>query len=337
MLQNFMFAFNAIMPILLLMLLGYVMRRKGILTPNTMTEVSSFLFRFGLPCLLFTSVYSLKSLSDLPLDLMVFTVVSILLITLFHVFLSGFVTKDPGRRGVVIQTGFRSNYAIIGTTMPVTLYGTEGLQVATTVQAPGVLYFNVAAVICLTLFSNSDDKRVDAGMLLRRIAKNPLLIGLMCALTCLFLREFIPRTPDGELVFSFAGSLPFLYSPVESMGKLSSPMLLILMGGQIDFQAAGDMRREIIIGVIQKLILTPILGFGMALAAQRMGLLDLTPPAAASLLAYYGSPVAIAGGVMAENMNCDGELARQHIVWTSVVGMLTLFLWLVLLRSVGVL
>jgi len=39
MLQNFMFAFNAIMPILLLMLLGYVMRRKGILTPNTAAMV----------------------------------------------------------------------------------------------------------------------------------------------------------------------------------------------------------------------------------------------------------------------------------------------------------
>lgn len=43
--------------------------------------------------------------------------------------------------------------------------------------------------------------------------------------------------------------------------------------------------------------------------------------------------MAVAGAIMAEEMGCDGELARQCAVWTSVLSMVSLFLWILILRG----
>lgn len=40
---------------------------------------------------------------------------------------------------------------------------------------------------------------------------------------------------------------------------------------------------------------------------------------------------------MAEEMGGDGELARQYVVWTCALSMLTLLLWIVFLREFALL
>ena len=56
-----------------------------------------------------------------------------------------------------------------------------------------------------------------------------------------------------------------------------------------------------------------------------------------ALVGMYGSPVASASAVMAEEMGGDAEQARQYVVWTSAFSMITLFLWIFLLRAAGLL
>lgn len=59
----------------------------------------------------------------------------------------------------------------------------------------------------------------------------------------------------------------------------------------------------------------------------------LTPATVGTLVGVFGSPVASASAVMAEEMGGDGELARQYVVWTCALSMLTLLLWIVFLRE----
>lgn len=337
MLESFSFAFNAVVPILALMVLGYYLKRAGLFNEDTLKRMNTFVFRFGLSSLMFCNIYSLKNLSDIPLALMLFTLASIILLTLLYAGVAMAVTKHRDRQGVIIQSGFRSNFAVIGSALATALCGTEGRLLATGIQAPGVIYFNIAAVFILTTFSGVEGQSVSAGKLCRRIVTNPLIIGLFCGLVCLFAREFIPRDAQGELLFSLSGTLPFLYSPLNSLAEMAIPLILIVIGAQTDFHAASGMKREIIVGVLLRLVVTPVLGFLMAFAAQRAGLITLTPAVVSVLLAFYGSPVAVAAAVMADNMHCNGELARQHVVWTNTLSMATLFLWIVLFRQTGLL
>ena len=53
------------------------------------------------------------------------------------------------------------------------------------------------------------------------------------------------------------------------------------------------------------------------------------------LLAIYGTPVAAASYPMAQNMGGDGELAGQFVVISTVVSVVTLFVWIFFLKSMG--
>lgn len=337
MLENFAFAFNAVFPILALMVLGYFLKYIQLFNDDMLKRMNTFVFRCGLSVMMFCNIYSLEDLSNIPLNLMLFTLGSIILLTLLYTGIAVMTTRRNDRRGVIIQSGFRSNFAVIGAALASSLCGTEGQLLATGIQAPGIIYFNVAAVLCLTAFSGPGGEKVSPGVICRRIAANPLILGLFSGVVCLILREFIPRNAQGELLFSLSRSLPFLYAPLNSLANMATPLVLIVIGAQTDFRATSGMKREIAIGVALRLVVTPVLGFLMAFAAQRTGLISLTPAVVSVLLAFYGSPVAVAGAVMADSMGCDGELARQHVVWTNTLSMVTLFLWIILFRQAGLL
>lgn len=337
MLQNFSFAFNAVVPMVSLMGLGYWLKMRKFFDAELLKKLNAFTFRFGVSALMFCNVYSLPSLGDIPVDFMCFVLVSVFIITLLSLAAAMLTTRVNNRRGVMTQVGFRSNFAIIGSSLATAVGGTAGNAAATSIQAPGIIYFNIAAIVCLTVFSDHADQGIRPSKIFKELAKNPMLLGLFSGLLCLVAREWIPRTAEGALAFSLSGSLPFAYSVLQSLSNMTTPLLLIILGGQVDFHAVGDMKKEVVTGVAMRLVGAPAVGIAMALAAGRWGLLDMTPAIVSALLAFYGSPAAVAGAVMAEEMGGDAELARQYVVWTTTLSMVTMFLWIVLLRTVGLL
>ena len=104
-----------------------------------------------------------------------------------------------------------------------------------------------------------------------------MILGQVVGLACLIARQWIPRDASGELLFSIQGSLPFLYSAVDSLASMATPLILVLMGGQVDFSAVGAMKKELIVGIVQRLILAPVIGFCLAFVAQDLGVFTLTP------------------------------------------------------------
>lgn len=333
MLDTFFFAFNAVTPMLLLMLLGCWLKAKHFFDDALLKKMNSFTFRFCISAMMFRNIYSLSSLEDIHLNIMGYVIVSSLVLTGMGWVESRLFTARRERRGIMIQNAFRSNFAIIGTTLAFSLGGAEGGAISASMQAPAIIYYNVVAVLCLTIYSDRPDRAVDVRGILKEIVTNPMILGQVAGLICLAIRMFIPRDAQGELVFSLAGDLPFLYSAIDSLASVASPMILILLGAQVNFSAVGDMKKELAVGVVQRLVLAPAAGFGMAFLAQRLGVFAVTPAVISALVGLYGSPVAAASAVMAEEMGGDAELARQYVVWTSALSMGTLFLWIFLLRT----
>ena len=49
----------------------------------------------------------------------------------------------------------------------------------------------------------------------------------------------------------------------------------------------------------------------------------------------YATPTATASYAMAQNMGGDGELAGQFVVISTAVSVVTIFMWIYLTRSLG--
>ena len=337
MFDSFLFAFNAVVPMLLLMLLGCWLKKTKFFEDALLKRMNTFSFRFGMSALMFRNIYTLSSIREIHLNVMGFVLASLVVLTGIGWVEAHLFTNRRNRRGVIMQNSFRSNFAIIGTTLAFSLGGAEGSMVSASMQAPAIIYYNVMAVVVLTLYSDRPDRAVDGVGIIKKIVTNPMILGQVSGVVCLVAREFIPRDAQGELVFSLSGSLPFLYDALEYLADMATPLILILLGAQVNFKAIGDMKKELVMGVLHRLVMAPAAGLAMAYLAQAVGVFTVTPALLGSLVGMYGTPAAAASGIMAEQIGGDTELAYQYVVWTAACSMGTLFLWIFMLRAVGLL
>lgn len=336
MFSSMYFAFNAVMPIVLLMALGYWLRRRGAFEASFFKAANSFAFRYCLSAMLFCNMYSLGDLRDIPWGFALFSLAVFGVFTAVGWLFARIFTTERRRKSVLMQNAFRSNMSIIGLPLAAAMAGQEGEAMASAMQAPSIIYFNLVAVIVLTVYAEQG-RSVDFKKILRSILKNPLIIGLAAGMVCLAIRMALPLNAAGEIVFSLQRDLPWLYTAVSNLGKIASPLALVALGGQFDFAAGLGAKKELAAGVLCRLVVCPLIGYGAAFAAQAAGLLALTPAVIATMVGMFASPVAVSSAVMAAEMDADGQLANQLVVWTALFSMLTVFLQIVIFRNLGLL
>ncbi len=114
MLSVIQYSFNAVMPIILMILAGVLARRAGFLDSVTLRKVNKFNFRFNLCALMFVNIYEVDSIRHIPIRMGLFILLVLTVLFLLGLLLSGVFAREHFRRGVLVQAQFRSNYAVIG-------------------------------------------------------------------------------------------------------------------------------------------------------------------------------------------------------------------------------
>lgn len=331
-------AFNAIAPILLLIGLGYFLKQKGFLSKDFLRVGNNLVFRFCLPAMLFINVYDIDDLQHMNWNVVLYCVVITILIFLLGLMCAVMITKVPNRRGVLLQCAFRSNFAIIGLTLAAALGGAQAVANASIISAVTIPLYNVLAVISLTIFMHkSDSAASQIKSVVSNIAKNPLILGVLTGVLCVLIRH-IQKLMFGEVIFSLKVQFKFLYTALNHLKSLTTPLALIVLGGQFEFSAVKELRVEILAGTLMRTVIAPVLGIGAAIVlSNHTGFFSCGADMYPALIALFGSPVAVSSAVMAGAMGNDEQLAGQLVVWTSIASIATIFLQVCLLMYFGLL
>ena len=329
-------AVNAILPIVLLFLLGYFLRQKGLLTTN-FTEVGNRLgFQVCLPCMLFVNVYNIESFALVQWDIAIYSIVMGCVLFLLGIGVAQTATKVPQRKGCILQCVFRSNVAVVGLPLATALGGETAAAVCAISTAFTLPVFNTLAVLALTLFVG-DPTRIDIKRILKNIAKNPLIQGIALGLVCLVIRS-VQLEIFGSVVFSLKEDLTFLYTALNYIKVIASPFALLILGAQFDFSATGEMLREIVTGTVCRVLIAPSLVLGLAwLLSTYTDILHCGVNEYPALIGLFGSPVAVSSSIMAAQMGNDEQLATQLVVWTSIASIVSMFLTVFILMFTGLL
>lgn len=331
----FFTAVNAVLPILLLILLGYGLKRIGWVDSSFSKIGNKLVFNVFLPVMLFMSVYSIDSIASIQWDIVIYC--SVILCLLFVV---GYViaivgTKVPERKGVLMQCAFRSNYAIIGLPLAAALGGNEAMAVTSIISAFAIPFFNVFSVLSLSIFLKEKEQK--KRNFLKEIIMNPMIIGVALGLVALVIRQFELQI-SGEVVFSLKEDTKFVYTALDNVKSLTSPFALIVMGMQFEFSAVKGLFKEIVFGTLARVVIAPLIGIGFAfILSTKFGVISCGASEYPALLALFGAPTAVSGAVMAIQMKNDEQLATQLVVWTSVFSILTIFLAVCILMPAGLL
>ena len=334
-LHIFMTAFNAVVPIILLIALGYILRQKGFLTDGFLQVGNKLVFKLMLPTMLFINTYSIPSLSDIRWDITVYSSLAIILVFFLSIFTVIRTTPIPQRRGVILQCCFRSNFVIIGLPLAASLGGSEAEAVAAVLSAVTVPLFNVLAVVALSVFvEQKESMGQTAKQVLRGILTNPLIIAVAIGLSCLVLR-WLQNLCFSRVIFRLDTQTEFLFDALNTLKSGTTPVALMVLGGQFTFSAVKELRKEIIAGTLWRIILSPLIGIGGAVALTHWNILHCTGADYPALIALFGSPVAVSSAIMAKGMGGDEQLATQLVVWTTLFSSITVFLTVCILMATG--
>lgn len=330
-------AVNAVVPVVLLILLGYILKQKKFINDDFVKIGNKLVFNICLPCMLFINVYNIESFSSIKWDIVIYGVVMLLVIFVLGLATAIATTKLPERRGVIVQCAFRSNIAIIGLSLASTLGGAEAEAVVAIVSSFTVPVNNILAVLSLSMFATSDKSSKNSfKSVLINIVKNPLIIGCVLGLACLLIRE-AQIALFGEVVFRFSQQTKFLYTSCNNLKSIATPFALVVLGGQFEFSAVKGLLKEIVAGTLWRIVLAPLLGIGFAIVLTNMNILSCGVNEYPALVALFGTPVAVSSAVMASSMGADEQLATQLVVWTSIFSIFTIFAQVCVLMSMGLL
>lgn len=341
--NDFLFACNVLLPIVLVILVGYILKKIKLFDIPFFKTANKLCFRVCIPILLFKNVYDIKSLSNINWKFIGYICGGIVVLFILGALLVKFTIPNDKQKGVILQAFFRSNYAIVG----IPLAANIAAQIAggnielinliegnaAIASAFSIPLFNMLAVISLSIFDKSDSsKGIDFKKIGLNILKNPLIHGVVLGIIVVAIKMIFINNGsdliDSSNKFVFFTDSTFLYDSVANIAKIATPLALIALGGQFEFKAVSKLKFQLIYGLILRVVIVPILGLCIAYA---IGFREYEFPA---LIGIFATPVAVSSVPMAAEMGQDDELAGQLVVWTTILTTISLFIILIICRAV---
>lgn len=313
MLDNLIYCLNGTVPIFLLMLLGVWFRRLGLFSQTFADQLNRYVFKVGLPVMLFRDLTDSDFFEVWDTGFVVFCFLASLASILLTALLSRLL-RQPPLRGEFIQAGYRSSVALLGAAFLENLYGNAGA--ASLIIIGAVPLYNAAAVAVLSLTS-PDQQGLSRGTL-KKVAKgiltNPIILGIAVGLAWTLLR--IPQPA-------------ILSKTVSSISATGTPLGLMALGACFDWKkAVGGLRAALSASALKLVVFVAI----FLPIAVSLGFRDDKLVAALTML---GSPTTVSCFVMARSMGHEGTLTSSTVMLTTGLSAFTLTLWLYLLKCMA--
>lgn len=313
--ENFIYSVNVTVPIFLVMVIGYLLRQKGMLNENFVTVANKFNFKVTLPFMLFRDIsgVDIKAVFDLKYCLFC----ALASTACFWVIWGGtkLFLKDKSMRGAFVQASFRSSAAVMGLAFIQNIYGTSAMGPLMIVSA--VPLYNIFSVIVLT-FEGKDAKEARRTEKIKEaclnIAKNPIILAILAGLVVGLLGIDFPVIVD---------------KTVGSVAQLASPLALITIGAGFEGKKALAKMKPTVAASLIKLVVQPLVFLPVA------AWMGFSGEKMIAILIMLASPTTPSCYIMAKNMNNDGVLTASVVVTTTLMAAFTLTGWIFILKTLG--
>lgn len=311
MLQALSIAFHAIVPLFLIIAVGYTVKRLGWIGPEEVRRFNKVCFYTFMPVMLFYNIYTSDFSQAVRLPYALFVVGAALGMVAVSFAVTLLAEKMPERRGVMIQAAFRSNFVLLGLPIAEELLPGSNFGITALMIAIVVPIYNMMSVVVLEYFRGGKPR---AGEVLLAVVKNPLILGSVAGLLVQALHITLP-----EVLVSFSGK----------MNSAATPLILLLLGASFETREIARYKKELLVCVGLRLVVFP--GAILTLAAA-LGLRDIE---FVTVLAMTAAPTAVNSFNMAQQLGGDSQLAGSAVVVSTAASFFTLFVWITLFKQLG--
>ncbi len=292
-----------VLPVFLVILVGWLGRRAGLLPPTFQAPANRVTYYLAVPCLIFLKVSAAPFRQVFRPDWIAAALAATALTWGAARVAAPMLGLKHGSRATFVQASMHSNLGYVGLAVAYYALGERGLQAAGVFAAFFVLANNLLSVLVL---AGAGPRRVGAWTLLRRIALQPVIVGGLAGLFWSWFRLPLPVLASDTLAI---------------LSGMALPLALLLIGSELDARALRH-PLPVLVALGFKNLALPALG------ALFLGLVGATGLERAAAVVLLASPTATITLVMAREMGGDPALASSAISVSTLASALTLPLWL---------
>ena len=299
-----MLVIETLLPVFLLIALGYGLTRAGALPPELWRGVERLGYYVLFPALLVQTLVA-SDIGSLPLSAMAatmigaFLAVALGLLALQTQVMARLAFAGPGFSSL-FQSATRWN-SFIALPILAKLQGPQGVALVAVIMAALVPVANVFAVMVTA--RNAHGPKPSLPTTVKLVLRNPFIIAIVFGLFINFLH--VPVYQPVLATFSL-------------LGGASIPTGLLVVGAGMAEVPLTRMQRAVWASAALKLVVTPLLALALALAFGMSG------PALLACLVCAGVPTAMSGYVLARQMGGDAPLLAAAITVQTVLSAITL-------------
>lgn len=296
-----------ILPIFFIILLGKIFKSSFLKNEDFWRDSEKITYYVLFPALLIKSLLNTSFYGHLHQAVMAVAFATLILSAFF--ILMQFIIKVERRAFTsMFQGGIRYNsYIFIG--VAAALYGAEGISTVAIIIAYMIVLTNVLSVIVLDAYLSN--RRSNVFLIMRNIAKNPLIIATVIGVIFNPLKDEIPNA-----ISVFLGYL----------GDASLPLSLLCVGAGLKFQKAYEHWGSIFSTSVAKLILLPFVAMIL------LSILGVTGLPKAIAILYAAAPCAGNAYILSQQMGGDSDMMAAIISATTLLSIITIPIVLVLMH-----
>ncbi|MBE7720835.1 MAG: AEC family transporter [Lacrimispora celerecrescens] len=312
--NNLIFSLNSVVPVFLVMSVGFYLSKKGIATQSFVNQATSLVFYVALPAKLFLDVSGSNLAESLDLSYTAY-----LLGGTFGAFAGAWLlallfVKDRSAVSAFVHSAFRGNFVYVGLPICQNILGKEVIPSAIMVITFVLPFYNILATIVLSCYDPSG-RKVSWKRLLKDIVTNPMITAILLALPFSLLGITLPYSVEKALSY---------------LGQISTPMALLFIGAGIRFSAFAGRMKWIVLGSLYKVVMTPLIFVIPMVWA------GFESEQIATAFVLFSVPSAMNAYIVTKKMGGDDELGAAVIVATMLLSVITMPVGIWLIKSVGI-
>lgn len=312
MLAQFLVILNIVLPVFIVILLGYLTKRLRLVDGSFLFHLNRLVYYIALPALLFYKIASADFETSFNLQMVLGYALAVLvmfILTYIYAAVRGFPREV---RGVFSQCAFRGNLAYIGLALIFNGYGEAGLASGGVMLGFVVPVINFFSIIALLIPYR--EKRVGAIYFVKQLAANPMIIAPLLGIIWSFLRIPMPVILDRSFSIVTGMALPLALIAIGASFSMKRLQGDIFLAGQ---------------AAVSKLLLTPAVTALIMYGCGARGMV------LAIGIICAATPTATASYVMTQQIKGDAELAGTSIMLTTLLSCFSYVVILMIVKSLG--
>ena len=297
--------------------IGFVTRKKGIVSREGQRSITDLVINVVLPCNIVTSF--VQELPDSALrDCAMIFLISVGMEAMCMLYARIAYRNVEEKKQKCLTYGILvSNAGFLGTPVAEGVYGPMGLMLASVYLIPvRVIMWSKG----IAIFSGESDRR----QTLRKVLTHPCVIACMVGIVIML----------ADLLAGVSIVPEWLFDMLKTVGRCNTGLSMMVIGmilSDIDFAQLVD--GLVIRYTVERLIVIPGLLGLILLGLSRLGVVTGLAPNLAVLLAAMPAPATTS--MLSSKYDCAPDFATKMVILSTLCSIPTIFLWGLVLKASG--